>query len=223
VLDNAVLKTCPAPADGKKLLERLKLTAAKAPAVDFAQITLSRAQVEWGDPRDAIGYLARAAENDPYNAEVHYLLGLAYAKLAESAGANKQDLMARARASLEQAVALAPEAPEVSYALFRVGLMGADPTAQDMARGIDAWRHGHDVAPFTRAAALAYAWLGDAANAYQAFNTLARSAPESESAAWAAAWLARLEKGVPRDALLAAMRSETPALPNFRAWQVSYR
>jgi tetratricopeptide (TPR) repeat protein len=223
VLDNAVLKTCPAPADGKKVLERLKLTAAKAPAADFAQITLSRAQVEWGDPVDAIGYLAHAAENHPYNAEVHYLLGLAYAKLAESASATKQDLLARARASLEQAVALAPEAPEVSYALFRVGLMGTDPTAQDMARGIDAWRHGHEVAAFARAAALAFAWLDDAANAYQAFNTLARHEWEPESAAWAAAWLARLEKGVPREALLAAMRSETPALPNFRTWQVSYR
>jgi tetratricopeptide (TPR) repeat protein len=222
VLDNAVLKTCPEPADGKKLLERLKLAAAKAPAVDFAQITLSRAQVEWGDPRDALGYLARAAENDPYNAEVHYLLGQAYAKLAASAGPDRQDLLAEARASLTQAVAIAPEAPEASYALFRVGLMGADPTAKDMARAIDAWRHGHDVAAFTRVAALAYAWLGDAANAYQAFNTLARSAREPESATWAAAWLARLEKGVPRDELLAAMRNETPALPNFRSWQVSY-
>jgi tetratricopeptide (TPR) repeat protein len=223
VLDNAVLKTCPAPADGKKLLARLKLTAAKAPAVDFAQITLSRAQVEWGDPRDAIGYLARAAENDPYNAEVHYLLGQAYAKLAASAGPDRQDLLAAARASLTQAVAISPEAPEVSYALFRLGLMAGDPTAQDMARGIDAWRHGHDVAAFTRAAALAYAWLGDAAGAYQAFNTLARSVREPEDAAWAAAWLARLEKGVPRDELLAAMRSEAPASPNFRSWQVNLR
>jgi len=223
VLDNTVLKTCPAPADGKKMLERLKLTAAKAPAVDFAQITLSRAQVDWGDPVDAVGYLARAAENDPYNTEVHYLLGLAYARLAERAGPDRQDLLAAARAGLTQAAVLAPEAPEVSYALFRVGLMGADPTAQDMARGIDAWRHGHDVTTFTRAAALAYAWLGDAAGAYQAFNTLVRSAREPESAAWAAAWLARLEKGVPRDELLAAMRSETPASPDFRSWQISFR
>jgi tetratricopeptide (TPR) repeat protein len=223
VLDNAVLKTCPAPADGKKVLERLKVTAAQAPAVDFAQITLSRAQVEWGDPRDAIGYLARAAENDPYNAEVHYLLGLAYARLAERAGANKQDMMAAAQASLTQAVAIEPEAPEVSYALFRVGLMGADPTAKDMARAIDAWHHGHGVAAFTRAAALAYAWLGDAAGAYQAFNTLVRSERDPENAAWAAAWLARLDKGVPRDELLAALRGETPSSPNFRSWQVSFR
>jgi hypothetical protein len=218
VLDNAVLKTCPAPADGRKLLERLKLTAAKAPAVDLAQITLSRAQVEWGDPRDAIGYLSRAVENDPYNPEPHYLLGLAYAKLAESAGPNKQDLLASARAGLTQAAVLAPDAPEISYALFRVGLMDTNPTGKDMARAVNAWRHGHDVPAFARAAALAYAWLGDAADCYQAFNALARNERDPESATWAASWLARLEKGVPRDELLAAMRSEKPASSSFRSW-----
>jgi tetratricopeptide (TPR) repeat protein len=223
VLDNAVLKTCLAPADGKKVLEHLKVRAAKAPAVDFAQVTLSRAQVEWGDPHDAIGYLARAAENDPYNAEVHYLLGLAYAKQAETAGANKRDLLATARTNLAQAVAIEPDAPEVSYALFRVALMGEEPTAKDIASAIDAWRHGHDVAAFTRAAALAYAWLGDAAGSYQAFTTLARSTRDPGNAAWAAAWLARLEKGVPRDELLAAMRSETPSSSSFRTWMAGSR
>jgi tetratricopeptide (TPR) repeat protein len=218
VLDNAVLKTCPTPADGAKLLERLKLTAAKAPAVDLAQITLSRAQVEWGDPRDAIGYLSRAVENDPHNPEPHYLLGLAYAKLAERAGPNRQDLLASAHAGLTKAAVLAPEAPEIAYALFRVGLMGVSPTRKDIARGVEAWQHGHDVTTFARAAALAYAWLGDAAGAYQTFNTLVRNDQDRVTASWAATWLARLEKGVTRDELLAAMRSEKPELPNFRAW-----
>jgi hypothetical protein len=223
VLDNAALKTCPAPADGRTLLARLQQAAAQAPAADFVQITLSRAQVEWGDPRAAFGYLARAVENDPYNPEPHYLLGLAHAKLAESAGADRQDQLAAARASLTQAALLAPEAPEVSYALFRVALMGTAPTDKDIGRAVDAWRHGHDVSAFARAAALAHAWLGDAAGAYEVFNTLARNARDPESAAWATTWLARLEKGVPRDELLAAMRGEQPAVPGFRSWMNSRR
>ncbi|WP_440966242.1 tetratricopeptide repeat protein [Massilia sp. GER05] len=218
VIDNALLKTCPTPADGRKLLERLKLTAPKASAVGLAQITLSRAQVEWGNPREAIGYLSRAVEDDPYNPEPHYLLGLAYAKLAERAGPNKQDLLESARAGLTQAAVLAPDAPEISYALFRVGLMGASPTRKDIVKGTEAWHHGHDVTAFARAAALAYAWLGNAADAYQTFNTLVRSERDRDTAAWAASWLAKLEKGVTQDELLAAMRSENPALPNFRSW-----
>jgi hypothetical protein len=223
VLDNAALKTCPASADGRKLLARLRQTAAQAPAVDFAQITLNRALVEWGDPRAAFGYLARAVENDPYNPEPHYLLGLAHAKLADSAGADRQEQLAAARDSLTQAALLAPEAPEVSYALFRVALMGAEPTDKDIGRAVDAWRHGRDVAAFARAAALAHAWLGDAAGAYRVFTTLARDRRDPESAAWATTWLARLEKGVPRDELLAAMRAEQPKVPGFRWWMKSIR
>lgn len=223
VIDNALLKTCPAPADGKTLLARLKTTAAKVPAVNFAQITLSRAQIEWGDPRDAIDYLSRAVENDGYNPEPHYLLGLANMKLAEGAGVDKKALLTAARASLTQAALLAPEAPEVLYALYRIELMGTAPTEKGMTKAIDAWCHGRDVVSFARAAALAYAWLGDAAGAFQAFNTLASDEGNPEDAAWAVSWLAKLEKGVPRDALLAAMRTENPVPLGVRRWMVSYR
>jgi tetratricopeptide (TPR) repeat protein len=223
VLDNAALKTCPAPADGKTMLARLQQKAAQAPAVDFARITLSRAQVEWGDPAGAIEYLTHAVENDPYNPEPHYLLGLAHTKLAESAGTDRQGQLAAARASLTQAALLAPEAPDVSYALFRVALMDTEPAGRDIGRAIDAWRHGHDVTAFARAAALAHAWLGDAAGAYQVFNTLARNTRDPESAAWATTWLARLEKGVSRDTLLAAMRTEQPTVPGARSWMHSRR
>lgn len=87
-------------------------------------------------------------------------------------------------------------------------LMGAQPNGEVMAKAIDAWRRGHDVAAFARAAALAYAWLGDAADAHQTFVTLLRNTRDPDNAAWAASWLARLEKGVPRDELLAALRRE---------------
>ena len=217
VLDNAVLKTCPAALQGDKLLARLRVAAAQAPAVDFAQMTLSRAQIDWGDPRTAIDYLSRAVETDPYNTEAHYLLGIAYAKLTASANANKPALLALARASLTQAAVLAPDAPEISYALFRVELMESAPTEKEAAGAIKAWRHGYDVPAFTRMAALAFAWRGDAAEAYQAFNTLVRNQRDVENAAWATTWLARLEKGVSREELLAAMRSENPALPGFTA------
>ena len=223
VLDNAVLKTCPRPPQGKKLLARLRGAAAKAPAADFAQITLSRAEIDWGGPRAALEYLARAGENDPYNPEVHYLSGLAYARLAEGTGSNRQDLLASARASLSQAAVLEPDAPEISYALFRVELLGAAPTEKDVARAINVWRHGYDVPAFTRMAALAHAWLGEAADAYQAFNTLVRDGRNPESAAWAATWLARLEKGVPQDELLTAMRAENPAPHSFKSWTVGGR
>lgn len=223
VLDNAVLKTCPANADGGKLLARLRDTAMRVPAVDFAQMTLSRAQIDWGDPRAALDYLARAVQSDPYNTEAHYLLGQAYAKLAANTGSGKQDLLASARAGLTQAAALAPEAPEISYAQFRVELMGTALSEKDMDRAIKAWRYGYDVPAFARMAGLAYAWRGNAAAAYDAFNTLVRNERDPENAAWAKAWLAKLQKGVPQDELLTAMRKESPTPSTFKSWSIDSR
>jgi tetratricopeptide (TPR) repeat protein len=217
VLDNAVLKACPGPANGRMLLQRVEAAAAAAPAVDFAQVTLSRARIDWGDPRDALPWLTEAARRDPYNEELHYLLGLAYLKLARSEAADKRARLAQARASLAQAASLAPGTPAIAYAQFRTGLMDPEtPPEQAMALAIRAWRQGHDVAAFARSAALAQAWLGDAAGAYRAFNTLARNEGDRDGAAWAVKWLALLEKGVTRDRLLAAMQDEPLAPPSAR-------
>jgi hypothetical protein len=219
VLANAALKACPRRSDGRKLLQRLQAAAAGARAVDLAQVTLARAQIEWGDPRDAIPWLTDAARRDPYNEELPYLLGLAHLKLAASAAGDKRELLAAARASLRQAALLAPGTPAIAYALYRTGIMDPDTPPEDaMGRAIDAWRQGHDVVAFARAAALAQAWLGDAAGAYRAFNTLARNERDPQSAAWAARWLERLDKGVERDRLLAAMREEPFAPSSFRLW-----
>lgn len=122
------------------------------------------------------------------------------------------------RADLIQAAILEPDAPGISYALFRVELLGTVPTERSVARAINAWHHGYDVPAFTRMAALAHAWLGEASDAYQAFNTLIRDGRNPENAAWATSWLARLEKGVPQDELLTAMRGENPAPHRFKSW-----
>jgi hypothetical protein len=217
VLANAALKACPSPDEGRKLLQRVRAAAAGARAVDLAQVTLSRAQIDWGDPRDAIPYLTDAVQRHPYDEELHYLLGLAHLRLAATGAGDKRASLAAAQASLKQAALLAPGTPAISYALFHAGLMDPDaPPEQAMPLAIAAWRQGHDVVAFARAAALAYAWLGDDAGAYRAFNTLARNKIAPDGAAWAVQWLDRLDKGVVRDDLLTAMRSEPLAPQSFR-------
>ena len=217
VVDNATLKACPSPDNGRKLLQRVQAAAAEARAVDFAQLTLSRAQIGWGNPRDAIPYLTDAAQRAPRNAELHYLLGLANLKLAKDAAGDMREQLVRARSNLTEAARLAPGTPWISYALFHTLLMEPEaPPEEAMLQAIEAWRQGHDVTAFARAAALAHAWLGDSAGAYQVFNTLARNERDPGSAAWAMQWLKRLENGVPRDHLLAAMRDEPLASPGSR-------
>lgn len=217
VLSNAALKACPGPENGRKLLQRVQVAAAEARAVDFAQVTLSRAQIDWGDPRAAMPYLTDAVRRDPYNEELHYLLGLAHLKLAQRGAGDTRGMLAAARASLQQAALLAPGTPRITYALFRAALIDPDaPPEHAMPLATAAWRQGHDVVAYARAAALAQAWLGDEAAAYRAFNTLARNVRAQDDAAWARQWLARLDQGVARDDLLAALRAEPVAPPGFR-------
>jgi len=224
VLDNAALKDCPTPDNGRQMLQRVQAAAAAVRGVDFAQMTLSRAQVDWGNPRDAIPYLAGAAQRDPYDDEIRYLLGMAYLKLAGATTADKRELLAAARSSLTEAALLAPETPGIAYALFRVGLMDPDtPLEKTMPLAVDAWRQGHDVSLFARGAALAQAWLGNATGAYEAFNTLARTGEDPENAKWAVQWLKLLEQGVTRDSLLAEMRQLPPASPGIRVMYFDLR
>ena len=217
VLDSAALKACPTADNGLNLLHRVQRAATSARSIDFAQVTLSRAQIEWGDPRDAIPYLTDAVGRDPNNEEFRFLLGLANLRLAERAPDGKHELLVKAQIGLAQAALLAPGRPEITYALFRAGILDTE-TAPEKSLGlaISTWRQGHDVPVFARSAALAYAWLGDAAGAYRAFNTLVRNGRDPNNAAWAIRWLNRLEKGVKKDELLAAMRSESFAPPGFR-------
>lgn len=224
VLASAALKACPSPDNGRKLLQRVQAAAADARAVDFAQVTLSRAQIDWGDPRDAIPYLTDAVQRKPYDEELSYLLGLAHLKLAESGAGDTRASLAAARASLKQAALLASGTPAITYALFRASLIDPDtPPEHAMPLAIAAWRRGHDVVAYARAAALAYAWQGDDANAYRAFNTLVRNERAQVDAAWARQWLGLLERGVTQDHLLAAMRREPFATPGFTLRYVDAR
>lgn len=224
VLLDAALKSCPTPAQGERLLRRVQADAARVPGNDFAQLTLSRAQVEWGDPAQALSWLTAFTKRDGKHAEAHYLLGLASLKLAERAPAGERaPLLARARASLGQALALKPGLPDASFALYKAEVVAADePAKAAVARAIVAWRNGHEVNTFARSAALAYAWMGDPAGSYRAFNLLANNGRDAAAAAWAKDWLGRLGKGVARKDLLAAMRQESGMQPAFREWTVAH-
>lgn len=225
VLAEAKLKSCPDRATGEALLKRLSLDAAKVPNVELAQLTLSRAQIDWGNPRDALAWLGAAARRSDAQAEVHYLLGLANLKLAERAqGGEREERLTAARRSLNQAATLRPNAPEVSFALYRAELLGkGEPAKTGVARAIVAWRHANEVPAFARSAALAYAWMGNADGANRAFSVLANNQRDRVNATWAAGWLNKLERGVQRDALLAAMRQETGEDPVFKEWTIAYQ
>jgi hypothetical protein len=215
---DAALKSCPGRAAGEALLHRMSANPDGTPNHPLARMTLSRAQVDWGDPRDAIPYLA--AQRTP---EALELLGRAWLHLAESQqGADRAATLDTARRHLVDAVNAAPSSATAAYALLRAELAsGEPPTTTALTAARLAWENGREVGEFARSAALMFAYAGDHATSREAFNVLIRNRRDSALAAWASDWNARMVAGVDGAAVLAELRRPPASDAAFREWTVA--
>ncbi|MTV36199.1 hypothetical protein [Duganella radicis] len=211
VLAEAALKSCPDRKQGEALLRRTASAAARYPSNDYAQRVLSRAQVDWGNPQDALPYLGAAAQKP--DAEAAYLLGQANLRLAR---------LDAARGNLQRALELDPKSAEAAYALYQTGLQsGAAPDDATLQSAVSAFKSAHEVNTLARSAALAYAYAGDTARARNALKLMAHNIREPELAAWAKTWLAKLNAGVGQADVLAEMRVQPKAGKAFREWTIA--
>ncbi|MYN41016.1 tetratricopeptide repeat protein [Duganella sp. FT109W] len=213
VLAESALKSCPTRPAGEALLRQTARAAANYPSNDYAQLVLSRAQIDWGNPQDALPYLSAAAKKPGASAEVLYLLGQTQLRLSQ---------LDAARNSLGQSLNLDPKSAEAAYALYQAGLQSGQPPDDDtLAAAIVAFNNGHEVTTLARSAALAYAYAGDKARARNALKLMAHNIREPELSAWAKIWLGKLAAGVGKDALLAEMRVQPAAGTVFREWTIA--
>jgi tetratricopeptide (TPR) repeat protein len=210
VLAEAALKSCPDARQGEALLRRTAAEAARYPSNDYAQRVLSRAQIDWGNPQDALSYLSAAAHQP--DAELLSLLGQAYLRLSQPAAA---------RGYLMRALELDPTSTETAYALYHAGLQtDTAPDEASLQAAIAAFKNGHEVNTLARSAALAYAYAGDNARARNALKLMAHNIREPELASWAQAWLGKLAAGVGQAEVLAEMRKPA-AVAAFREWTIA--
>jgi tetratricopeptide (TPR) repeat protein len=222
VLADAALKSCPDPKAGAKLLQKVTALAGKFPTDDLARLTLSRALIDWGDPRDAVPRLEDLLKDDESHFEARYLLGAAKLRLAErSEGDARRGHLEAARRHLLQARELNPLSPVVALALLKVEVSAAGEPARATLEGVTAsWQSAREVEMLTRSAALAYAYTGHPDDAYAALASLAQNERSDPIAQWARQWQVRLEMGVSRGDILAEMRGTAPADTPFKEWTV---
>lgn len=213
VLTESALKSCPSRKIGEALLRQTVHEAARYPSNDYAQLVLSRAQIDWGNPQDAVPYLTAATKKPGASAETFYLLGQAQLRLSQ---------LDAARRNLSQSLNLDPKSAEAAYALYQAGLQsGKAPDDNTLAAAMVAFNNGHEVNTLARSAALAYAYAGDNAHARNALKLMAHNIREPELSAWAKIWLGKLSAGVSKDELLAEMRVQPAADTAFREWTIA--
>lgn len=220
LLADAALKSCPDQKSGQALLRAVSQHPGGIPNNDAARLTVSRAQIDWGNAADALPYLTEAVRKNSANFQATYLLGLANLRLA---GQQKDAAHRKAAAEhLARAQTLDPKSAEAAFAAYQLQISGGEPPSQQtLDAAIAAWRNAHEVGRYARVAALAYAYRGWGPEADNAFTVLAHNARDPELAKWAQDWQRRMSKGVSRDDVVAEMRREPDPQATFKEWTVA--
>ena len=223
VMMDARLRACPSRATGEALLRKMIANPGGTPNHPLARAALSRAQIDWGNPQDAIPYLSTLVREDKGNSEALYLLGLANLRIAsQQQGAAKASTFEAARGYLVDAVNADAASAEPAYALLRSELdSGEELTETAMTAAQLALSNGREVSEYARAAALMHAYAGNSARSRQALNLLAHNRRDPAMAAWATEWQERLVAGVDRNALLAELRRLPAQDAAFKEWTIA--
>lgn len=216
------LRACPDAAYGHSLLTRLRAEAPKFPDSDLAQLTLARAEIEWGDPNAALPYLTRATAGASTDAEAFVLLGRA--DIALAAGLEERARQARleqAMQALGRASVLDPAAPETGWWFYRAVALSGRMSEDGAAAILSAWRGAPDVDLYALHAGLALAWLGRTDEALAALRTVADNPRDPALAPMAQGWIGRLNAGVDKAALVAGMGAAPPADAGQTQWTLA--
>jgi hypothetical protein len=242
ILADAALKACPNPKVGESLLQKIRKEAQKFPQSDFAEFTLARAEIEWGNPQAAIPFLSTQTRNK--SVEAFYLLGLAHLKLAEQNQAEEHKsqeqkreqqkgeqqqkeeqqkaYLESAQANLVNALALNPQSAEASYAYFRAGVQAqAKPSNEILRAAITAAQLQPEVSSYNRAAALSHAYLKQLSEVESTLSLLAANSRDPHMAEWAKTWQTKFNTGVTRAEILAEMRLELVPAVSFKEWTIA--
>lgn len=208
VLAQAALKSCPGSKAGQALLKRVAALAAQFPDDELARLTLARAQLDWGDPEQALAPLQALLRDDEPDVEARYLAGMAHLKLAaRSDGDSRGEQLRLAQRWLQEAGSLDPRSATLAFARLQAQLVAADMPDDAVLQGLlTTWQEAREVNAIAGAAALAQAYAGQGDQAHRSLAALVQDPQDPATAQWARQWQARLEAGVSRADIVAELR-----------------
>jgi len=222
VLADAALKSCPSRKAGESLLKKVADLATRFPDDKLGRLTLSRAQIDWGNPQDALPRLDALLREDEANFEAQYLAGMANLRLAAAAeGDARRTRIQAAQRHLQRARGLDPRSPQAAFASFMAEVTATDvPNDEALAGVVSASQAVHDVDALAKSAVLASAYAGRADDAHQALASQAQNTRDKPMSEWAQQWRSRLETGVTRGDILAEMRRTAAPDAAFKEWTI---
>jgi len=190
----------------------------------FAQMTLSRAQVDWGNPADALPWLEKPGHKNGSNPEVHLLAARDYLALAQKAsGAERQARLDAASQRLARARELDPASPGAALGMLQLDLLArGEPGADGLESIFGAWRNARDVAALNKVVALVFAWRGDGISSGNLLRSMASDQRDPATAKWAGEWKHRLDAGVTLADVRDGLAREVFAGGTFREWTIDH-
>ncbi len=223
LLWSSALKSCPTADYGQKLLGEIREEAPKYPESDLAQDTLARAEILFGDPAKALPYLTKHVADAPGDFESQYLLGRAQLAQASTrqGDARAQTLAAAAQAFLK-ASGIDANSAAADYFYFRAQVAGEDtPDDGALQVAIHAWQLSPEVDDYAIGASLAYAHLGQKADALRVLHTVADDPHGRSRAALAKSWIDRLTAGASDADIVAALKADPAPESGLARWTLA--
>lgn len=220
LLWNAELDACPTQAHGREVLANVRHEAANFPNDDFAQASLARAEVLYGEPARALPWLQAHVAANPSNADAQALLGRAELILATVDSGDGQDAeSAAAVAAYGQAARLDPQSAAAAYGYARARIFDTGRLDDDAAgAAVMAWNLAPEVDAYAFNAALAYAYAGKRDEAVALLKPIAL---DPRLGAWsqpAAAWISKLKGVATHNEIASAMLDRGPDGAAQREW-----
>ena len=222
VLADAALKSCPNRQAGESLLKKVADLATRFPDDKLGRLTLSRAQIDWGDPQDALPRLSALLREDEANVEAEYLAGMANLRMAAATeGDARRSRIQAAQRHLQRARGLDPRSPPVAFAAFMAEVAATDaPNDGALAGVVSASQAVREVDALAKSAVLASAFAGRADEAHRTLASQAQNTRDKPMSEWAQQWRSRLETGVTRGDILAEMRRTAAPDAPFKEWTI---
>ncbi len=209
IIQAATLRTCPSKEYGTRLTEQLRAMAKDHSSDSDYLIALTRAEVLYGDPREARAHLQAALASHQDEFDAAFLMGRSYYEEAQKGGKDRDELMSQARQQFAAAYRLNKlDAPTLYYLSRTLTDNGDAPSKSLINASTGAALLAPGVADYAVNAAIVNLRAGDRDMAMRVMKPFASDPHNPSYAARVSAMIEAIEADKELDEVIAALNAK---------------